>query len=120
MRYAYPTVEWVKDPVDLGTGLPNGRRISRRHFADCEHWYRNDDGSLVGGPPRLATVEWMETVAPCADCAQRARSNGHPQRVVPPAASLSVECAARIEGVRYSKVKPNAGRVRRPGQCSST
>ncbi|CAN5304797.1 hypothetical protein BH09ACT11_BH09ACT11_12520 [soil metagenome] len=77
--YEYPTVEWVKDPVDLETGLPSGRRIARRHFGDCDHWYRNGDDSLVGGPATLATDEQMVSVAPCGDCARRARQSGHPE-----------------------------------------
>ena len=77
--YDYPTVEWVKDPVDRATGRANGRPIERRHFADCEHWYRNEDGRLVGAPPRLATDQQMASLAPCADCAHRARRNDHPE-----------------------------------------
>lgn len=78
--YDHPTVEWVKDPVDKTTGLPNGRSIERRHFADCDHWYRYEDGSLIGGPARLATDQQMASLSPCADCAYRARRNGHPER----------------------------------------
>lgn len=78
--YDHPTVEWVKDPVDKTTGLPNGRSIERRHFADCEHWYRSDDGGLIGAPARLATDQQMVSLLPCADCAYRARRNGHPER----------------------------------------
>lgn len=78
--YGYPTIEWVKDPVDRSTGLPNGRSIERRHFADCEHWYRNDDGSLVGDPARLATDQQMANITPCADCVYRGRENGHPEQ----------------------------------------
>ena len=78
--YDYPTVEWVKDPVDRVTGRANGRPIERRHFADCEHWYRNEDGSLVGAPPRLATDEQMASLAPCADCTHRARRNDHTEQ----------------------------------------
>lgn len=78
--YDYPTVEWVKVPVDRATGRANGRPIERRHFADCDHWYRNEDGSLVGAPARLATDQQMASLAPCADCAYRARRNGHPER----------------------------------------
>lgn len=77
--YDYPTVEWVKDPVDRATGRANGRPIERRHFADCEHWYRHEDGSLVGAPPRLATDQQVASLAPCADCAHRARRNDHPE-----------------------------------------
>lgn len=76
----FPTVEWVKYPVDRDSAVPSGRPIERRHFADCEHWYRNEDGSLVGGPPHLATDEQMSAIAPCADCVRRARRNGHPEQ----------------------------------------
>lgn len=73
----WPTIEWVKVPVDLGTGLPNGAPVAMRHFADCDHWYRNDDGSWVGAPPSLATDEQMANLPACKDCVSRARRSGN-------------------------------------------
>ena len=68
----WPTVEWVKVPVDVRTGLPNGSPIAMRHFADCDHWFRHDDGSWVGEPPFLASDEQMASLPACKDCTYKA------------------------------------------------
>ncbi len=78
----WPTVEWVKVPVDVRTGLPNGSPIAMRHFADCDHWFRHDDGSWVGEPPFLASDEQMASLPACKDCTYKAEHSGN-ERVGP-------------------------------------
>lgn len=79
-QYAWPTVEWVKAPVDRKTGEPNGTPIRRRHFLDCWHWYRDEQQNLLGDPPRLATDEEMGRLAPCQSCLTEATAaNNLPQ-----------------------------------------
>ncbi|WP_460796869.1 hypothetical protein [Nocardioides pacificus] len=73
----WPTVEWVKVPVDVKTGLPNGSPIAMRHFADCDHWFRNDDGTWIGEPPALASDDQMASLPPCKDCVYKAEQAGN-------------------------------------------
>lgn len=77
--FDYPTIEWVKDPVDLETGLPNGRPIVMRHFNDCDHWFRDDENRLLGDAPRLATDHQMRSLPACKDCVTRAERSGNPR-----------------------------------------
>jgi len=65
----YPGLVWVKDPVDLRTGEPNGDPPQRRHHEDCTHWYRDAAGDLVGAPAYRATDEQMRTLPACNSCA---------------------------------------------------
>lgn len=76
--YDWPTVEWVKAPVVVETGLPNGQPISMRHFTDCTHWFRAPDGSWIGDPPRLATNDQMENLPACKDCIREATKHNNP------------------------------------------
>lgn len=76
--FHFPTIEWVKDPVELASGLPNGRRMQARHFSDCDHWFRADDGSLIGEPPLRATDAQMRSLPACKDCEYDARRSGNP------------------------------------------
>lgn len=85
--FRWPTVEWVKDPVDLATGDASGRPIRMRHFHDCRHWYDDGNGQLVGDPPRLATDSQMRVLAPCADCKSRAERDRNPGFGVRPSAT---------------------------------
>lgn len=48
-----------------------------RHFADCDHWSRNDDGSWIGEPAFLASDEQMASLPPCKDCVYRAEQSGN-------------------------------------------
>lgn len=77
VQLEWPSIEWVKTPIDLGTGLPNDSAITLRHFADCDHFKRNDDGTWTGLPPSLATDEQMEELRPCKDCVARAERSGN-------------------------------------------
>ncbi|WP_191277668.1 hypothetical protein [Nocardioides flavus (ex Wang et al. 2016)] len=88
-RYDWPTVEWVKIPVDRATGNPNGTPIRKRHFLDCWHWYRDEDQNLLGDPPRLATDEEMRRLAPCQSCLAEATAANNPSRG--PRLSLDLE-----------------------------
>lgn len=96
-RFQWPTIEWVKVPVDRETGEPNGSPIRARHFLDCSHWYRDDEGNLLGAPPILATSRQMHELEACKDCATKAAAASNPE-VGPrltdvPEASLSSESA---------------------------
>lgn len=75
---AWPTVRWVKDPVVVETGLPNGEPITMRHFKDCTHWFREPDGRWIGDPPRLATNDQMENLPACRDCIREATKHNNP------------------------------------------
>lgn len=98
---AYPTVEYVKEPVDL-RGDETGRPIKMRHFERCDHWYREADGTqLLGGPARLASDEQMRILRPCKDCASAAERAGHPVRAVrqPTASDWSLGDDAGAAGI---------------------
>lgn len=66
----YPGLVWVKDPVDLKTGQPNGDPPRKRHQEDCTHWYRDAADELLGPPAYRATYEQMRTLPPCSTCAK--------------------------------------------------
>ena len=74
---AWPTIEWVKDPVDLNTGSANGSPSSMRHFADCHHWVRNADGNRIGAAPFVASDKQMAALPPCKDCVAKAKRSNH-------------------------------------------
>lgn len=76
----WPTIEWVKVPVDLATGKPNGSPIAMRHLRDCDHWFLEPEGGWVGEPPFLASDVQMTALAACKDCSYRAGRAGHPPR----------------------------------------
>lgn len=78
--FDWPTVEWVKMPIDLETRQPNGSPIRMRHFLDCPHWYRDDHGELLGPPPGVATNEQMRDLPPCQDCRSKADAADNPER----------------------------------------
>ena len=82
LSFDYPTIEYVKEPVELTTGKRSGQRIRMRHFSDCTHWYREEDnpGQMIGVPPRRATDEEMRTVPGCGSCVTRARKHHNPVR----------------------------------------
>jgi len=71
--FDWPAIEYVKVPVDLTTGQPNGSPIRMRHFRRCGHWYPDDKGGLVGDPPFLASDEQMASLPPCKDCVIQAK-----------------------------------------------
>ncbi|WP_154794539.1 hypothetical protein [Occultella kanbiaonis] len=49
-----------------------------RHLHDCDHWYHDEAGDLIGGAPRRATDAEMLDLVPCADCQRRAEQRGDP------------------------------------------
>lgn len=71
----YPGLVWVKDPVDLDGQLTGGPP-RRRHHEECWHFYRANDGTLVGPPPYLASEEQMRTLPPCLTCAETGPGGG--------------------------------------------
>lgn len=76
--FDWPTIEWVKVPVDINTGVPSGAAIRMRHFRDCDHWYRDANGGFIGPEPYLASKEQMRELLPCKDCQGRAKRERHP------------------------------------------
>lgn len=82
LSFDHPTIEYVKEPIELTTGKQSGQRIRMRHFSDCTHWHREADnpGQLIGEPPRRATDEEMRTVPACGSCVTRARKHHNPVR----------------------------------------
>lgn len=78
--FEWPTVEWLKVPVDIETGLPSGTPIRMRHFRDCVHWYRDAQGELLGAPPVLATDEQMRELPACQNCKFKADAADNPER----------------------------------------
>lgn len=73
LHLEWPTIEWVKIPADLKTGLPNGAPIAMRHFADCKHWFE------AGDPPFLASDNQMASLPACGDCIYKAKLSGNDQ-----------------------------------------
>lgn len=78
-QFSWPTVEWVKVPVDRQTGEPNGDPIRMRHFLDCSHWHLDDEGNLLGAPPMVATDRQMRDLRPCKDCVNQAAAASNPE-----------------------------------------
>lgn len=80
-EFMWPTVEWVKEPVDLETGNRSGARIRMRHFLDCIHWHREAGSDrLLGQPPTLATDNQMSSLPACKSCVARAKALQHEDR----------------------------------------
>ena len=77
-EFGWPTIEWVKVPVDINTGVPSGAAIRMRHFRDCDHWYRDANGGFIGAEPNLASEEQMRELPPCKDCQGRAKRERNP------------------------------------------
>ncbi|MFD2025047.1 hypothetical protein [Promicromonospora aerolata] len=65
----FPGLVWVKDPVNATTGDLTGERPRRRHHEDCWHWYRDEQGGLLGPPPYPASDEQMRELPHCKTCA---------------------------------------------------
>lgn len=65
----FPGLVWVKEPVHVTTGDPTGEHPRRRHHEDCWHWYRDEQGGLLGRPPYRASDEQMRKLPPCKTCA---------------------------------------------------
>lgn len=65
----YPGLVWVKDPISLDGKLTGGMP-RRRHHEDCSHFYRANDGSLLGPAPYRASEDQMRLLPPCWTCAE--------------------------------------------------
>ncbi len=78
--FDWPTIEWVKVPVDRESQEPNGSPIRMRHFLDCSHWFRGADERLLGEPPLLATNDQMRGLSACLTCVAKAKSANNPAR----------------------------------------
>jgi hypothetical protein len=72
----FPGLVWVKDPVNPKTGEPTGAAPRRRHHDDRGHWHRQEDNTLLGPPPYLASAAQMKTLPPCQTCAESLTGRG--------------------------------------------
>lgn len=77
----YPGLVWVKDPVDLD-GNPIGGPPRRRHHEECSHFYRADDGTLLGPAPYRASEDQMRSLPPCLTCAETQPGNASAGKAV--------------------------------------
>jgi hypothetical protein len=71
----FPGLIWVKDPIGAD-GVTTGGPPRRRHHEECWHFYRADDGSLLGPPPYRASDEQMRTLPACQTCAETMPGSG--------------------------------------------
>lgn len=76
--FDWPTVEYVKEPVELKTGESHGSP-RMRHFCDCDHWYRDNDEAIIGAAPHRATDGEMHLPV-CKNCQRRAEKHHNPRR----------------------------------------
>lgn len=63
-EFDWPTIEWAKVPVDIHTGTPSGAAIRKRHFRDCDHWYRDVACGFIGAELLLASETQMRELPP--------------------------------------------------------